>query len=233
MCFPYFQHRNAFLSSGIKVLSWLPASKCAPYFPHRSAFLISGIEMLSYLPASKCFPYFRHRSALLTSRIEVLSLLPTSKFFYSILVDDICSKFKALPKLGLSCLASLRALRTAFAINPFPGNILERCFKRISYLGLSWFPSTRLSYSFLYFLHNLPNSFFSSTLYFPKLITSFKLLSNIVLTSTILHFFILQLKPKQDYYNNNIRLLTTFKFGFNIFRIHVMKKVNETITISA
>ena len=82
-CFP--------LTSGIEVRSLLPASKCFPYFWHRNAFLSSGIEVLSYLPASKCFPYFRHRSALLTSRIEVLSLLPTSKFFYSILVDDICS----------------------------------------------------------------------------------------------------------------------------------------------
>ena len=222
--------------------SLLPASKCFPYFWHRNAFLSSGIEVLSLLPASKCAPYFPHRGAFLTSDIEVFLLYPGWRYlllvgspvsYASIFQRHRFPSFKALPKLGLSCLASLRALRTAFTINPFPGNILERCFKRISYLGLSWFPSTRLSYSFLYFLHNLPNSFFSSTLYFPKLITSFKLLSNIVLTSTILHIFILQLKPKQDYYNNNIRLLTTFKFGFNIFRIHVMKKINETITISA
>ena len=90
-CFPYFRNQSAFLTSGIEVRSLLPASKYFPYFWHRNAFLSSGIEVLSYLPASKCFPYFRHRSALLTSRIEVLSLLPTSKFFYSILVDDICS----------------------------------------------------------------------------------------------------------------------------------------------
>ena len=180
-CFPDFRHRSALLTSRIEVLSLFLASKCFPFFRHRSAFLSSGIEVLSLLPASKCAPYFPHRGAFLTSDIEVFLLHPGWR--YLLLVGSTKSpvsdasifqrhrfpSFKALPKLGFSCLASLRALRTAFTINPFPGNILERCFKRISYLGLSWFPSTRLSYSFLYFLHNLPNSFFSSTLYFPKL----------------------------------------------------------------
>ena len=177
-CFPDFRHRSALLTSRIEVLSLFLASKCFPFFRHRSAFLSSGIEVLSLLPASKCAPYFPHRGAFLTSDIEVFLLYPGWRYlllvgspvsYASIFQRHRFPSFKALPKLGFSCLASLRALRTAFTINPFPGNILERCFKRISYLGLSWFASTRLSYSFLYFLHNLPNSFFSSTLYFPKL----------------------------------------------------------------